>query len=106
MFLNKFNNIVLTPTDLPEPVVPAISKCGICCKSIFAVSPAISLPIQNSSGFKLSELCSWILENNVTVFLFGLGISIPIEDLPSITSTTLTLLTARDLAKSLAILET
>ena len=30
----------------------------------------------------------------------------PIEDLPSITSTTLTLFTASDLAKSLAILET
>ena len=66
----------------------------------------MSLPIQNSNGFKLSVLYSCMLENNVTVFLFGLGISIPMEDFPSITSTTLTLLTASDLAKSLAILET
>ena len=47
-----------------------------------------------------------MLEYRVTTFLFGFGISIPIEDLPSITSTTLTLLTANDLAKSLAIFDT
>ena len=39
-----------------------------------------------------------------TIFLFVLGISTPTTDLPSITSTTRTLLTARDLAISWAML--
>ena len=37
---------------------------------------------------------------NRTIFLFVFGISIPTTDLPSITSTTLTLLTARERAIS------
>ena len=40
---------------------------------------------------------------NRTIFLFVFGISIPTNDLPSITSTTLTLLTESDLAISCAI---
>ena len=106
MFLNKFNKIVFTPTDFPEPVVPAISKWGSCCKLIFDACPEISLPTQNSREVSSFCLNSFIIEYKDTICLFGFGISIPIVDLPSITSTTLTLLTARDLARSFAIFET
>ena len=41
---------------------------------------------------------------SLTIFLFVLGISMPTYDLPSITSTTLTLLTDKDLAISCAML--
>ena len=42
--------MVFTPTDLPEPVVPATSKCGILPKSTTTGSPAISLPNTMASG--------------------------------------------------------
>ena len=62
--------------------------------------------MQNSRGLSDSLECSCNAEYKVTTFLFGFGISIPIDDFPSITSTTLTLLTAKDLARSLAIFVT
>ena len=36
--------IVLIATDLPEPVVPAISKCGILARLATTASPPMSLP--------------------------------------------------------------
>ena len=36
--------IALTATDLPEPVVPATSRCGICARSTTAGPPSMSLP--------------------------------------------------------------
>ena len=66
----------------------------------------MSLPTQNSKEVSSFCLNFFIIEYNETICLFGFGISIPIVDLPSITSTTLTLLTARDLARSFAIFET
>ena len=38
------------PTDLPEPVVPATSKCGILDKSFITVSPRILTPRQIGSA--------------------------------------------------------
>ena len=39
---NKLNNIAFKPTDLPEPVVPATSKCGIFARSTTIGFPDIS----------------------------------------------------------------
>ena len=93
--------MALIPTDLPEPVVPAINKCGIFCKSATIGLPAISFPKAMESG---DDSSSKVLERNIspktTKALLSLGTSIPIKDLPSMTSTILTLDTDRDLAKS------
>ena len=44
--LYKIDRIMqLTPTDLPEPVVPATSKWGILAKLAITGAPAMSLPI-------------------------------------------------------------
>ena len=36
--------MALTPTDLPEPVVPATSRCGMRARSATIGSPPIDLP--------------------------------------------------------------
>ena len=36
--------MALTPTDLPDPVVPAIIRCGIRARSATTDSPPMSLP--------------------------------------------------------------
>ena len=41
--------MAFTPTDLPDPVVPAISKCGILAKSATTGKPAMSLPMATVS---------------------------------------------------------
>jgi hypothetical protein len=41
---NKLIMIALMPTDLPDPVVPAINRCGIFCRSATIGLPAMSLP--------------------------------------------------------------
>ena len=42
--------MALMPTDLPEPVVPATSKCGIFARSATTGIPAISLPRAKVKG--------------------------------------------------------
>ena len=42
--------MVLSATDLPEPVVPAISRCGIFARSAITGSPPIVLPSASVSG--------------------------------------------------------
>ena len=39
---NKLSNIAFSPTDLPEPVVPATNKCGIFSKLTTMGFPAMS----------------------------------------------------------------
>ena len=101
---NKLNNIALSPTDFPDPVVPATNKCGIFAKSTTIGLPEISWP-SATLRFEGEDLKA--LEESIsvslTIFLLLLGISIPTYDLPSMTSTTLTLLTDSDLAISWAI---
>ena len=48
--------IVLIATDLPEPVEPAINKCGILAKLAEIVLPVTSLPKGTTIGFSLSFL--------------------------------------------------
>ena len=42
--------MVFRPTDLPEPVVPATSKCGILARSATTGSPPMVLPSTTLSG--------------------------------------------------------
>ena len=41
--------MVLMATDLPEPVVPAISRCGMRARSTITGSPPMVLPRQSGS---------------------------------------------------------
>ena len=41
--------MVLMATDLPEPVVPAISRCGMRARSTTTGSPPMVLPRQSGS---------------------------------------------------------
>ena len=41
--------MVLIATDLPEPVVPAISRCGMRARSTMTGSPPMVLPRQSGS---------------------------------------------------------
>jgi hypothetical protein len=43
-------SIALTAPDLPAPVVPATSRCGIFARSAPIARPATSLPSQTVSG--------------------------------------------------------
>ena len=43
-------SIALTAPDLPAPVVPATSRCGILARSAPIARPATSLPSQTVSG--------------------------------------------------------
>ena len=41
--------MALTPTDLPEPVVPATSRCGMRARSVNTGAPAMSRPSTSGS---------------------------------------------------------
>ena len=45
---------VLIQTDLPEPVAPAIRRCGILAISVTTFCPAISSPTANVSGASIA----------------------------------------------------
>jgi len=73
--------IMVKKTDFPEPVAPAISRCGICARSQTTASPAMFLPRAKASG----DLCFWnssvaSSSLSVTVLGFLLGTSTPTAD--------------------------
>ena len=76
---------VLIQTDLPEPVAPAISKCGIFAISATTTCPLISLPTANAmlegNFWKLSD-SSRSRKNTGWLSLFGT--SMPTAGLPGI----------------------
>lgn len=47
---SRLSTIAFTATDLPEPVVPATSRCGILARSTTTGLPPISLPSAKASG--------------------------------------------------------
>ena len=100
---NKLNISALIATDLPEPVVPATSTCGILAKSATTGLPAISLPMAMASGECISAY-TWlpIISDKNTIWRFGLGISKPMQLLPGMVSTTRMLTTDKARAKSRA----
>ena len=80
--------IVLIATDLPEPVVPAISRCGMRARSTITGSPPMVLPRQSGrracvSVYSLAERSS----RSSTFSRFGLGSSMPIALRPCTTAT-------------------
>ena len=100
---SRLSNIAFRPTDFPDPVVPATSKWGILARSTTTGFPAISWPKAIERGeLEFRKVSEDKISVNWTIFLLELGISIPTTDFPGITSTTLTLVTARDLAISWA----
>ncbi len=46
----RLRTIALIATDLPEPVVPAISRCGMRDRSATTDLPEMSLPSASVSG--------------------------------------------------------
>ena len=95
-----------TPTDLPDPVVPATNTWGIFPRSATTGAPAISCPSASVSvDFESSNVEEANTSLKFTVCRSALGISMPTTLLPGITSTTLTEITARERAKSLAKLD-
>ena len=91
LLYSKLKIMTFTPTDLPEPVVPATNKWGIFAKSTTTGLPEISAPSTIVNGdlldWKVSQLIT-SLKRTISRFLFGS--SKPITDLPGITSTTRT----------------
>ncbi len=51
----RLRTIALTATDLPEPVVPPISRCGMRARSAMTGSPPISLPSASGRPRRLSS---------------------------------------------------
>ena len=90
---------MLTHTDLPLPVEPAINKCGVLSILVKIDSPDTSFPKATDRGELSSSFTntSFIVTNSFTVF----GISIPINDLPGIGASIRTSLAARFSAISL-----
>ena len=76
---------VLIHTDFPEPVAPAINKCGIFAKFAVKEFPATSCPNANVNGerrFLKVVLSKIFLKGTTAVVLFG--ISIPTSAFPGI----------------------
>jgi hypothetical protein len=66
--------IALMPTDLPEPVVPATSTCGILARSATTGLPEISLPIAMVSAELMSAYtCEPRISDRCTIWRFELG---------------------------------
>ena len=74
--------IAFIETDLPDPVVPAINKCGILAKSVTIGFPAISFPKAREipSFLRKSKEERISFKNTFSIFLFGN--SIPMAFLP------------------------
>ena len=70
-------------TDLPEPVVPAIRRCGMRDRSVQTELPEMSLPSQTESGLAVAGRSSK-MSPSVTMFGLRLGTSTPTACLPGI----------------------
>ena len=69
--------------DLPEPVVPAIRRCGIRARSHATPAPEMSLPSHAVSGLDPFG-ASWKMSPSVTRFAELLGTSTPTACFPGI----------------------
>ena len=70
---------VLMHTDLPVPVEPAMSRCGICARSTMTDSPETSLPMASSSGLGSARRPVASTSPSVTVERRSLGTSMPMR---------------------------
>ena len=88
--------IVFIQTDLPEPVAPATSKCGILFSSQYTGSPIKSLPKVNNNCLDLSLNFSLFVSSDIRTITFSaLGISTPTALLPGIGASILISLAAK-----------
>ena len=79
---------MLIATDLPEPVVPATSRCGMRARSAITASPPIVLPRQRGSlCFETSKSSEPRSSRRYTVSRVSFGSSMPIALRPGITAT-------------------
>src|SRR5690606_10681409 len=75
----------LMQVDLPAPVAPATSTCGIFARLATTLEPSTSLPSPTSIGWSsLVAAVERITSPRLTMSLSVLGISTPIADLPGI----------------------
>ena len=82
---NKEQIMEFTHTDLPEPVAPAINKCGIRFNSPYTLSPVKSFPKQNSSFLLSNSLGIDCINSFICTGVFStFGISIPTALFPGI----------------------
>ena len=78
----------LRPTDLPDPVVPATSRCGMGARSAITGSPAMFLPRISGSWADWSSN-AWLATSSwsATVSRLALGSSMPITVRPGMVAT-------------------
>ena len=94
---------VLIQTDLPEPVAPAIKRCGIFAISAIITFPAISFPTANAiADLELLNVSPSNNSRKKTGLGTGFGISIPTAAFPGIGASILMLAAARLSLKSSA----
>ena len=75
----------LIALDLPAPVVPAMSMCGVVEMLRNTERPAMSLPTATSSGcIAARDSCETMRSPSETNSRTAFGTSIPIADLPGI----------------------
>ena len=80
--------IVFTQTDLPEPVAPAMSRCGIFARSAITGLPSRSLPsAMGSAARALWKSRDSISSRNATISGVGFGTSTPTAPRPGIGAT-------------------
>ena len=101
-FIKILAIIPLTATDLPEPVDPATSKCGIRARSKVRAVPLTALPSGTSRSLLGSVSACSQSSRKVTVAISEFGTSIPTKDLPGIGASIRTSFAARASAKSSA----
>ena len=88
-------------TDLPDPVAPAINKCGISDIEETIVLPVISLPnTRGSSSLEFINSSVSKISRKKSVSLTSFGVSIPTLFLPGIGATILISLLSNAIARS------
>ena len=74
-----------TKLDLPEPVAPATSRCGIFARFATTKPPSTSLPRPMTIGWwSLRAFADRSTSPSDTISLSTFGISTPMADLPGI----------------------
>nr|BFF00161.1 hypothetical protein GCM10020241_18360 [Streptoalloteichus tenebrarius] len=85
-------SIELTKLDLPEPVEPATSRCGIFARFAVTKCPSMSLPSPITSGWVSDTACSERSTSpSRTISRSELGTSMPTADLPGMGASSRTL---------------
>ena len=88
--------MLLTHTDFPEPVAPAIKRCGVFTRSMICGFPRMSFPRMTGTAIFLYSLISFsMISRKLTMLRSLFGISIPTAFFPGIGATMRTLLAAR-----------